>query len=264
MQRPAWLGKLLGLTIGFLALGPFGAVAGFLIGSVYDGLYRFKSMVGPAMKNIQGSFFETTFLLMGRLAKADGVVTRDEIRVAEELMRRMGLNADRRREAIELFNRGKSDEFDMNTQLDQFMAACSAQPNLRQMLLVFLFSMAHADGSVSTEEHNMLQHVAARLGFSRQQFEQLLSMFHAQDRFSQPPPGSRERRHSINDAYAALGVDASASDSECKKAYRKLMSQHHPDKLISEGVPEEMIKIATERSQEIQNAWEQIRKVRGI
>lgn len=264
MQRPSWLGKLVGALVGLLTLGPFGAIAGFLIGSVYDGIHRFKVMVGPALNSIRGSFFETTFLLMGRLAKADGVVSREEIRVAEELMRRMGLNSDRRREAIELFNRGKADDFNVEAQLDTFMAACSGQPNLRQMLLVFLFTMAHADGEVSPPETQLLQHVAARLGFSRQQFEQLFAMFSAQDRFSDAPPGQQQRRHSVNDAYAALGVSPDATDSECKKAYRRLMSQHHPDKLMAEGVPEEMVKLATERSQEIQNAWEQIRKARGI
>lgn len=250
--------------IGLLVLGPIGAAIGFLVGSIYDGLHRFQSMISPTLSSARGSFFNTTFSLMGHLAKADGHVSRSEIQVAEALMQRMGLSADSRREAIALFNKGKADAFDIEAQLDQFMTACSMQPNLRQMLLVFLFTMAQADGEVSAREQSLLQHIAARLGFSRQQYEQLFSMFRAQERFSDPPPGQRERRHSIKDAYTALGVSPNDSDADIKKAYRRLMSQHHPDKLIAEGVPEDMVRIATERSQDIQNAWNEIRQARGI
>ena len=68
----------------------------------------------------------------------------------------------------------------------------------------------------------------------------------------------------IDAAYAALGVDSSVSDRELKRAYRKRMSENHPDKLIARGVPEDMVRLATERSQEIQSAYEQVRRQRGI
>ena len=69
---------------------------------------------------------------------------------------------------------------------------------------------------------------------------------------------------SLADAYTALGTTESASDRDVKQAYRRLMSQYHPDKLIAEGMPEDMVKMATERTQEVQNAWEQVRKARGL
>ena len=76
--------------------------------------------------------------------------------------------------------------------------------------------------------------------------------------------GAASSSRSLADAYAALGVAESASDAEVKKAWRRLMSQYHPDKLIAEGMPEDMVKMATERTQEIQSAWEQVRKARGL
>ncbi len=78
------------------------------------------------------------------------------------------------------------------------------------------------------------------------------------------PAGAPPAAHSLADAYEALGVTETAGDREVKQAYRRLMSQYHPDKLIAEGMPEDMVKMATERTQEIQAAWEQVRRARGL
>lgn len=263
MQRPPWLGKLIGAVIGYVTLGAFGLVLGLFLGHLADAVHRVRRLFGPALQAVQGAFFETTFTLMGRVAKCDGRISEHEIAVTEQLMVRMGLSADHRQQAIGFFKRGAAPDFDVDGQLDAFMVACSSHPNLRQMLLVFLFSTAFADGSVSDPEHELLRRVAARIGYSGGAFEQLFAMFRAQERFS-GAPGTPEPERSLADAYAALGIPDSASDREAKHAYRKLMSQYHPDKLIAEGMPEDMVKMATERTQEIQNAWEQIRSARGI
>jgi len=179
-------------------------------------------------------------------------------------MTRLGLSAEHRKEAIALFKRGAATGFDIDAQLREFSLHCGSHANLRQMLMVFLFNTATADGSISPEEHALLRRVALAAGFSEQQFEQLLRMFTAQDQFSGGRAGATPRPDALAQAYAALGVDAGMSDREVKHAYRKLMSQYHPDKLIAEGVPEDMVRIATERTQEIQNAWELVRKARGL
>ena len=81
-------------------------------------------------------------------------------------------------------------------------------------------------------------------------------------------PGERARpaatRPSLHDAYAVLGVEKDASDAEVKRAYRRLRSQHHPDKLVSKGLPEEMMKVATQKTYEIRQAYERVREARGL
>lgn len=263
MQRPPWLGKLIGGGLGLLAAGPFGAIAGLLIGHIFDSVNRVKRFVGGTLKAVQSTFFETTFTLMGHIAKSDGRISEREIAVTEQLMARMGLSAEHRQEAIALFKRGAQPEFDTETQLTRFMTHCGAHPGLRQMLLMFLFTTAAADGTMAPTEHALLRLIAARIGFSDAAFEQMLRMFSAQDHFSDAP-GAAPSSRSLADAYAALGVSESDSDPEVKQAWRRLMSQYHPDKLIAEGMPEDMVKMATERTQEIQNAWEQVRKARGL
>ena len=101
------------------------------------------------------------------------------------------------------------------------------------------------------------------MGFGEAQLTQLLRMAQAPEHVHGRASSSASSGISLRDAYTALGVDERVSDKDLKRAYRKLMSQNHPDKLIARGVPEDMIKIATGKSQEIQSAYEMIRKHRG-
>ena len=121
-----------------------------------------------------------------------------------------------------------------------------------------------ADQKIEPAEHAALARIATLMGLGVAQLEQLLRMAQAQDHFHGQGGFAAQPGTSLEDAYAALGVDSSVTDKELKRAYRKLMSEHHPDKLIAKGVPEDMVKLATERSQEIQAANEMIRKHRGI
>jgi DnaJ like chaperone protein len=274
MDLFAWLARLLGALLGALLLAViiagsvgFGAIIlllGLLAvafgGGRMRGAWRVSGATGDAARK---TFFESAFTLMGRVAKCDGRISEQEIQVTEQLMVRMGLTPEHRQQAIGLFKQGAEPAFDVESQLARFMQHCGAHANLRHMLLMFLFSTAAADGALSGPEHALLQQVAARLGFSAAAFEQLLRMFNAQDGFAEPP-GAVPRAHALADAYAALGIRENVSDREAKQAYRRLMSQYHPDKLIAEGMPADMVKMATERTQEIQNAWELIRKARGI
>jgi DnaJ like chaperone protein len=269
-----WIARLLG---GLIALGLLvfsiasAAVVGagvFIIGillALFAGRGRGPwRMVMRDSSAARQTFFETAFTLMGHVAKSDGRVSEQEVALTEQLMTRLGLTAAHRQEAIGLFKRGAAPGFDADAQLREFSVHCGAHPNLRQMLMVFLFNTAIADGAVSAEEHALLRRIAVATGFTEAQFEQLLRMFSAQEQFSGARPGAAPRPDALAQAYAALGVEASASDRDVKHAYRKLMSQYHPDKLIAEGVPEDMVRMATERTQEIQNAWELVRKTRGL
>ena len=115
---------------------------------------------------------------------------------------------------------------------------------------------------MDTAEQRTLDRIGHLLGFSHAHIAQLLRMAQAQGQFHQAP-GSQGSITRVEVAYEALGVEASATDAEIKRAYRKLISENHPDKLIAKGVPDAMIRLATEKSQEIQSAYEVIKKHRA-
>ncbi len=216
-------------------------------------------------KNLEQLFFTTVFTLSGRLAKSDGRVSEEEIKHAEALMQQMGLSSDHRQDAIRLFKVGAEAGYNPGPLLQSFKEGTTMALQLRQLLIVYLIGMAMADGAIDPAERSLLERCAAALGMSDSILDQLISMAQAQTRFHGGESGSHRQyqpRGSLEDAYKALGVSAEASDGEVKKAYRKLISEYHPDKLMGQGVPEDMIKLATERSQEVQTAYDLIKKSR--
>lgn len=252
-----WWGKVIGGGFGFMFGGPLGALAGMALGHQFDKGLNLAELEPGNPERVQLAFFTATFSVMGYLAKADGQVSRSEIQMAENIMGQMNLNAEQRKAAIELFNQGKQDDFQLDEVLSQFRRECHRRTSLLQMFLEILIATAFADNALDTAEHNALKRIAADIGFSPQQLEQLIRMVGAQQSHGQA------QTPSIDNAYAVLGVSRDVSDAELKKTYRRLMSQHHPDKLVAKGMPEEMIKLANEKTGEIKTAYEQIKQSRG-
>lgn len=263
-------GKLIGGLLGFMTLGLFGALIGVSIGHFFDkGLGRAMGFdYGADRQRLQQLFFETSFKVMGHLAKADGRISEAEVSQAESLMSQLGLTDEHRRQAISYFKAGAQADFDLQSTIAAFVAGGGRGHNLPIMLLEFLFSIAMADGELHPSEKAILTSSAGFLGMNTHQFEQLLAMLLAQQSFQQHGSSSqysaRSSADELRDAYQALGVDSDISDRELKRAYRKLMSQHHPDKLIAQGVPDDMMKVATEKAQEIQVAYDLIKKSRSL
>ena len=259
----SWWGKLVGGAFGFMIGGPIGALLGAALGHNFDrGLETEQGSGAEQTERIQTAFFTTTFAVMGHLAKADGRVSADEISMAEHVMRQMNLQPEQRRVAIRLFNEGKQDDFPLYDVLDQFYRECHRRMNLIQMFLEILIATALADGHLDEAERGVMLSICQHLGIPRPYFEQLLKMVRGQQHFADEAGGVSARGASLEDAYAVLGVKETASDEEVKKAYRKLMSQHHPDKLVAKGLPEEMMRIATEKTQEIKAAYEKVTAAR--
>jgi DnaJ like chaperone protein len=140
-----------------------------------------------------------------------------------------------------------------------FVNSCGPQQLPQHTLLLFLISLAQAEHGILPSERATLVRIARLMGVDAAQLERLLRMANAQQQFHQQSPQSAT---SIEDAYAALGVNSSASDTEVKRAYRKRMSENDPDKLIANGVPEEMTRVATEHAQQIQTAYDMIKQTR--
>ncbi len=221
----------------------------------------------------QAIFFKTVFSLMGKLAKADGRVSEEEIAHVEKFMTQLNMSATHRKKAIKHFQDGSKTDFDIDPLIAKFNATTATSPNLKQMLMIYLVRVALADGSLHKNESDLMRQIAQQLGYSPQAFEQLLAMLQGQDQFA----GGQYRQQTggvggggytsasaIDAAYQALGVSKDNSDAEIKKAYRRLVREYHPDKLMGQGLPEAMIKEATERSQEIQTAYDLIKKSRGM
>lgn len=269
--------KYIGALIGYIIYGFWGTIIGFIAGAWLSGRFRRSSAgmfgINPKTRELrQASFNKTLFLLMGKLAKADGRVSEAEIAHAETFMHKMGMTPEHRKEAIGLFKQGTQADFVIDETIAEFNATNGAAANLKQLLVMYLLGTALADGHLDDTEQVLLREIALKLGFSEQSFNQLLMMIQAQSQFSgggyrssggQSAPGVNPA-HTLSSAYQALGVDKDISDAALKKSYRKLMSEFHPDRLIGQGLPEDMIKVATERSKEIQAAYDLIKKSRGL
>jgi len=271
----AWWGKLLGGAFGFMLGGPLGALLGGALGHGLDrGMSSLEGVVdvGPRQRErIQTAFFTATFSVMGHLAKADGRISEREIALAEWVMARMELSPDMRRTAIQLFREGKADGFPLDEVLDQLRSECHGRHSLLQMFLEIQIQAAYADGRPGPSKRRLLLHICKRMGISELLFRHLEQLIRLQQAFAPGTPGEDGRipqrpaaeRPALDQAYAVLGIERKATDAEVKRAYRRLLSQHHPDKLVSKGLPEEMMKLAAEKTHEIRQAYETITRARA-
>lgn len=272
----SWGGKLIVGLLGMLIGGPIGLAIGVLIGHFLDrGVERvqsfnpFRPYRPGEREEVQDALFSAVFSIMGHLAKADGRVSEQEIGQAEAIMSRMQLNDEQRRRAQEAFRHGKDDDFPLDQTVAEFRQRIRRRRHLVVVFLELLLQTALADGELHAEEERILFRVAAGLGVPESQFRQILNMVLAQARFGGAGAGGAggaagPSRPSLGEAYQVLGVREEASDQEIKKAYRRLMSEHHPDKLAARGVPEEMIRVSTERTAEISKAYDMIKEARGL
>ncbi len=265
----SWWGKMLGGAFGFMLGGPLGAILGAVLGHNLDrgmdGLKGYESMRPGDRERVQTAFFTATFSVMGHLAKADGRVSEDEIEIARRVMDQMDLNQKLRQTAIRLFEEGKKPGFPLDDVLEQFRQECHRRLTLIQMFVEIQLQAAYADGVLHREEERLLLHICHSLNIPERLFRQLEEMIKAERHYAggrRPTP--KPSGPSLEDAYAILMISPKSSDAEVKRAYRRLLSQHHPDKLVSKGLPEEMMKLATQKTHEIRQAYEQIKQARGL
>jgi DnaJ like chaperone protein len=259
--------KIVCAILGYILAGFLGGLLGFIVGGVVD-----RAQTGGAFSRIrsradvrlqQETFFRTLFLLMGRLAKSDGQVSEAEIQLAQSVMQRLRLSPEAQDQARQLFNEGKSANFDLISVLDNFKQIVGPGDLTRTLLEVLLVS-AYADGHFSVEEKSFVSQVCAHLGVSVAEFEALHIQVKQQAHFRQgySSSGNMVSKDLLKAAYEALGVTSDMNDADIKKAYRRFISKNHPDKLSAQGLPKEMIELAKERTQEIQSAYELIKNAR--
>ncbi|WP_286049584.1 co-chaperone DjlA [Rheinheimera sp. KL1] len=169
-----------------------------------------------------------------------------------------------KQEAQAAFRHGKQADFPLLEQLAEFKSAYRTRPDLLLMFLEIQISTAYVDLNLSSAEQRILTQVASALGISASQLEQMISRYEAEARFAKSSQnGATDTIDRLADAYKILGISAESSEATVKKAYKKLMAQHHPDKLMSQGLPLELMDVAKQKTQDIQAAYELIRKQRA-
>ncbi len=251
----------LGGLIGLISGGFGGLVIGVAIG--YAATWGLKKIVVRTLRVAQTQLTESTFSIMGALCKTDGVVSRAEIDVVKQIFTMLQLNGEQREAAKAAFNRGKQADFDLDAAADKFATVTRGRGPLLQLFLQLQCMAVAADGKVDPAEHAMLVRVATRLGLQERDVQQLEALLRAAT--SGPASGGMHDIQSrLSDAYEALGVSVDTNDSDVKRAYRKLISANHPDKLAARGLPESMRPVAEERSRELNKAYDLIKESRGM
>ncbi len=269
----------------------FGAILGLYLGHLFDKSLKnnfdkaggFSSLFsGDDVHERQALFFSSCFAVMGHIAKSNGRVSEIHIKAANLFMDEMGLKGEERREAQHAFQSGKESDFSLKETVHDFKERFAKRNDLIQLFLEIQIQMAFSDGVLAEQEKQLLAEVSKQLGISKTHFAFVLKRYQAefnfrkqQQRFNQqqqsqgqsssyregsghhvPPNNNMNRAQAL----ALLGLSSDATQRDIKVAYRKLMSQHHPDKLVSQGLPKHMMELAVKKSQDIQAAYEYLKK----
>lgn len=283
-----FIGKILGFMLGYKLFGGFfGCILGVFIGHWADKkLYELgsvsSSIFGKPLTR-QSLFMQTTFAVLGHLAKSKGRVTEDDIQLARNLMATLKLDQANQQLAQKAFTLGKEADFPLRKVIQEFREACGQRSDLLRFFVEVQMQAALQDGNLEQAEQQILFTIAETIGMSRMQFEQMLAMVAAAQRFRsgyyqqqggyQQQSGYQRGSYggyqqasnapTLEDAYKVLGVTANDDQNTVKRAYRKLMNEHHPDKLVAKGLPPEMMEVAKEKAQQIQAAYDLINKTKG-
>ena len=238
----SWLGKMLGGGLGFVFGGPLGAVFGAVLG--HHALDSGQNL--SVQENRQSLFFLATFSMLGKLSKADGQVSSEEIRVVEELMERnLRLSAQARRLAIDIFNAAKSSDDKFEDYAKQFYEEFRYSEEVLFQMVDLLLTLAYSDGALHPSEEYLIKEAVKIFGLENE-YSQLKA----------PYTGEGDLEKSLK----VLGASSEESFEDIKKKYRRLAMKHHPDKVQAQGVAPELVAVAEERFKEIQNAFDIVEK----
>jgi len=269
------LGTIIGGTIGLFLGGPLGAIAGAAFGSFISGAGarftegtqqdRFSSWHGNRMnqnQHHQMTFFVGAFSMLAKLASVDGNVSQKERRKVEEFMDRdLNLDAATKASAIRIFDTAVNAGETFYQFANQFYREFRYQSQLLELMIDIMLRVAHEDGGISGEEETLIVDAVHIFRLDDGLYGRLKAKYTGG---YSGYTGSSYGQASAGAAYSILGCKSSDSDDTLKRAYRKLVSEYHPDKVASKGLPEEFQKAAKAKFIEIQNAWDKVKAERGI
>ncbi len=249
-----WIGKIVGGAIGFALGGPLGAIAGATFGHAFD-LNEEELPDGRSVSYLsdgqreQLTFFVAAFSMLAKLAQADGKISEKETAAIEQFMV-VDLNLDpaSRHVAANIFLAAKQSPETFSSFAGQFYSQFQHHPQMLTLMIDIMLRVSVADGHVSPLEEKLILEAIRIFRFSEDTYRKLKSRY-------------------ISDTekyYGILGCEKNDSDDTVKKQYRKLVQEYHPDKIAAKGLPEEFIKFAGDKFREIQEAYEMVKKERGI
>ena len=264
-----WLGKLIGALLGWMLFRhPLGVLFGLALGHLFD-----RGVVpGQAGGAAPRGFIEPLFAFLGALTKADGRVSEQEIAATEQLMARMRLDAEQRRLAIASFTAGKQNGYPAARAVADLRVWTQGRRDHAYILIDLVLDIVGAEGAPVPAKLQLLRQLAWTLHVHKREWIALAAMKgygwamggadagRGPRQQHAPPP--RGQTAAAPDPWAVLGIAPDAGEREIKRAYRKLMSEHHPDKLGD--VPDTLRQRAEERAREINAAYERIKAAKGF
>ena len=304
-MNTSYKGRVLGFILGFIFTNLLGAILFMILGYLFfDRPANLKNQQNEeavraftSNANYNESLVKVTFALMGYVARGAGRVNESHIEKSSQIMNVMGLNSQMRKTAIDAFNSGKSEDFNLNDTITEIKSLIGNNFSFVNFILEIQVQLALSDGVLEDEEYRRLMDIAVKLGASRDSMEQYIrsryNEMHFEQQFrdfyrsryergntgsgydysrsdssydnsSSSYSGSGFGSSQLDSAYKILGVESSATDDEIKKAHKRLMLKYHPDRLASQGLTPEMIKLYTEKAKDIQAAFDLIKKERGF
>jgi DnaJ like chaperone protein len=240
------MGKILGGGLGFIVGGPIGAALGAAAGHQFDARSQ-GGGIFSALENKQTIYFTATFSMLGKLAKADGIVTQQEVNAIDRVMREnLRLTPQARDLAIRIFNSAKDSNERFEDYARQFYSEFGSSKQVLSSVIDLLLLVGYADGELASEEEALILE-AVRIFQLQDQYQQI------KGRFTGVP-------EDVNRYYAILGAKRGDSVTVIKKKYRKLAMEYHPDRMASQGMSPELMTAAEDKFKEIQNAMDMVEK----
>jgi len=266
-------GKVIGIFIGYFLWGIPGVLIGLPLGYVVDksllGLKRphYAKATPHELSRLHEAYLSATFNVMGYIAYKGGREIADETLAANLAFDRLQLPKMDRSQALGLFQQGKQPGFNVNDTLLAFYSIYRDQPELIEMFIELQLYGINLDHAITPSEKQALLEICSVLDLTKADFERIYSTIRTelQLRHSKKRNANDGRnKASLANAYAVLNTSPNATDDEIKRAYRRLRSVHHPDKLLGQGLPADRLKIAEDKTHEIRTAYEAIRTVRDL
>ena len=236
-------GSLLGGVIGFSLGGPFGALLGSFLGGKISRISSSSSFT--SQQNSQQIFALSLIILSAKLSKADGRVSKEELIAVKEKLQIPDSEID---QVAKIFNKAKDETTGYEPYAKQISEIFKGNQNVLEEVINILFYIAEADGHVSNEEESMIANIAFIFGLSQNQYESIKE--------------SRKSSDKLN-PYIVLESQPTDDLKSIRKKYIKLSKEHHPDLLISKGVPIEVINESKNKMRAINAAWDQIQKLKS-
>jgi DnaJ like chaperone protein len=252
-----WFGKLTFGSLGFFLGGPLGAVAGAALGhhlvdknegygeggALYAGQPRMDHT-----EQAQAAYFISLFSILGKLAKIDGVVTKDEIAVVNNFIEQLKIGDREKQFARQVFKEAKNSSYSIDNFAFQLYQTNKQQPTVLLSFMNLLFQIAAADGKLHPAEETTLRRIKEIFRISEEQYNSIKGVYF----------------NDLDTYYKILNSTPKSSVQEIKSNYKKLVKDFHPDAVVSKGLPEEFTEFAVKRFHEIQDAYERIRKERNF